>query len=231
MSNRSTGLRRWFEDHPLRWGLILVGIFAFLRFFQTLTWKNWFGSLDFPTSPQFALFLLAWFIILAIGLIVVGINRLTRTSWQSLGWSRRGLLKAIGLSLLGFILLYLNIILWSLIRGSTQQPEIIVPSTVRLLLVAFFAFGQPAWVEENLYRGFLQPLLLKRMNIWPAILIQAAIFSLAHIGYLNNLYDFGSSFVAGLILGWLRGREGNIAAPFLAHGLFWMMAAFMPAIQ
>jgi membrane protease YdiL (CAAX protease family) len=31
----------------------------------------------------------------------------------------------------------------------------------------------------------------------------------------------------GLILGWLRGRESSLVAPFLAHGLFWMMGAFM----
>jgi membrane protease YdiL (CAAX protease family) len=40
--------------------------------------------------------------------------------------------------------------------------------------------------------------------------------------------DFGSAFVAGLILGWLRGRDRSLVAPFLAHGLLWMMVAFSP---
>jgi membrane protease YdiL (CAAX protease family) len=82
-------------------------------------------------------------------------------------------------------------------------------------------------VEENLYRGYLQPLLVGRTNLWLAIVIQAAVFSLAHIGYLSNPFDFGSAFVAGLILGWLRKRESSLIAPFVAHGLFWMMGAFM----
>ena len=88
-------------------------------------------------------------------------------------------------------------------------------------------FCLSAWVEENLYRGYLQPLLAREMSIWLAIVVQAAIFSVAHFGYSSHLLDFGSVFVTGLILGWLRGRESSLVAPFVAHGLFWMMGAFM----
>ena len=205
-------------------------IFSFLRFIQTIVWQKWFSSLDFQVSSQFTLFLSVWFIILSVGLVIGGIVWLTRTSWRQLGWSRKGLLKAIGLGLLGFLLLSLNVIVWSIAKGSTQQPQMTTPSLSRLLLVAFFAFGQPAWVEENLYRGYLQPNLSRRMKLWSAIVVQAAIFSLAHLGYLSNILDFGQAFVAGLILGCLRGRNSNLVAAFIAHGLFWMTAAFMPVI-
>jgi membrane protease YdiL (CAAX protease family) len=121
-------------------------------------------------------------------------------------------------------------IVWAVAKGATEQPQMVVSSLSRLLLVTFFAFNLPAWVEENIYRGYLQPLLSQRMKLWLAIVIQAVIFSLAHLGYLSNPYDFGSGFGAGLVLGCLRGRESNIVAPSVAHGLFWMIAAFMPAI-
>jgi membrane protease YdiL (CAAX protease family) len=68
------------------------------------------------------------------------------------------------------------------------------------------------------------------MKLWLAIVVQAAIFSLAHLGYLSNPFNFGNAFIAGLILGWLRGQNSNLVAPFVAHGLFWMMAAFMPVV-
>jgi len=226
-ADKNKNLHRWFEKHPLLWGIVLVVIFSLLRFLQTVTWQKRFASLDFQVSPLFALFLSVWFVILSIGLIIGGIVWLTRTSWQQLGWSKKGLLKAIGLGLLGFILLYINVIVWVIANGSTEQPQVTIPSLSRLLLVAFFAFGQPAWVEENLYRGYLQPLLAKRMNLWLAIIVQAAIFSLAHLGYLSDPFDFGSTFVTGLILGWLRSRNSNLAAPFVAHGFFWIMAAFI----
>jgi membrane protease YdiL (CAAX protease family) len=229
LNNQNSYLRRWIAKHPLLWGIILVVIFSLLRFIQTITWQKWFLSLDFPVSPQFALFLSVWFIILSIGLIVGGIIWLARTSWQQLGWSLKGLPRAIGLGLFGFVLLYLNIIVWAIAKDPTQQPQLAIPNVGRLLLVAFFAFGQPAWVEENLYRGYLQLLFSQRMKLGFAIIVQAAIFCLAHLGYLSNPLDFGQSFIAGIILGWLRGRNSNLVAPFVAHGLFWLMVAFMPA--
>jgi membrane protease YdiL (CAAX protease family) len=230
LKSQAKDFRSWFEEHPLLWGIGLVVIFSLLRFIQTITWRKWFTSLDFQGSPQFTLFLSVWFIILSVGLVIGGIVWLPRTSWRQLGWSRKGLLKAIGLGLLGFLLLSINVVAWSIAKGPTQQPQLTVPSLSRLLLVAFFAFGQPAWVEENLYRGYLQPHLSQRMKLWLAIIVQATIFSLAHLGYLGNLVDFGQAFVAGIILGCLRGRNQNLLAPYLAHGLFWMTAAFMPVV-
>ena len=205
-------------------------IFSLLRFIQTVAWRKWFYSLDFQVSPQFTFFLSVWVIVLSVGLVIGGIVWLPRTSWRQLGWSRKGLLKAIGLGLLGLVLLSINVIVWSISKGSSQQPQFTVPKLSRFLLVAFFAFSQPAWVEENLFRGYLQPRLSHRMKLWLAIVVQAVIFSLAHLGYLSGPMDFGQTFVAGLILGWLRGRKSNLVAPFIAHGLFWVMAAFLPAV-
>ena len=230
MKSQARIVRRWFEEHPLIWGISLVVIFSLLRFIQTVAWRKWFYSLDFQVSPQFTFFLSVWVIVLSVGLVIGGIVWLPRTSWRQLGWSRKGLLKAIGLGLLGLVLLSINVIVWSISKGSSQQPQFTVPKLSRFLLVAFFAFSQPAWVEENLFRGYLQPRLSHRMKLWLAIVVQAVIFSLAHLGYLSDPIDFGQTFVAGLILGWLRGRKSNLVAPFIAHGLFWVMAAFLPAV-
>lgn len=91
----------------------------------------------------------------------------------------------------------------------------------------FFAFGLAAWVEENLFRAYLQSLLAGKMSLWAAIFIQAALFPGAHLGYTSHLLDFGSLFVTGLILGWLRWQASGVIAPYIAHGLFWLMGAFM----
>ncbi|HLB46261.1 MAG TPA: hypothetical protein VJL59_04460 [Anaerolineales bacterium] len=57
-----------------------------------------------------------------------GIVWLTKTSWQELGWRRKGLLKSIGLGLLGFVLMYINVIVWAMLKGNTEQPEMFAPS-------------------------------------------------------------------------------------------------------
>lgn len=227
MATKTKDYRTWLQNHRLLWGFMLVVAFSLLRMVETVTWRQWFGSLDFQESLSFALFLLFWFVLMSVGLIVGGIIWLTKTSWQELGWTRKGLLKSIGLGLVGFVLIYINVIVWAMLKGTTDPPETFAPSLTRLLLVTVFAFGLPAWVEENLFRGYLQPLLAGKMSIWLAIIVQAVIFSVAHLGYSSHLLDFGSTFVTGLILGWLRGRESSLVAPFIAHGLFWMMGAFM----
>jgi membrane protease YdiL (CAAX protease family) len=227
MVTKTKGYRVWVQSHSLLWGFILIVVFSLMRVVETATWRQWFGSSDFQESIPFALFLLLWFALMSVGLIAWGIVWLTKTSWQELGWKREGLVKSIGMGLLGFVLIYINVIVWSMLKGDTEPPAMISPSLARLLLVMFFAFGLPAWVEENLYRGYLQPLLAGKMSLWIAIVVQAAIFSVAHLGYLRHPLDFGSAFVTGLILGWLRGREASLVAPFLAHSLFWMMGAFM----
>ncbi|MCC6146450.1 MAG: CPBP family intramembrane metalloprotease [Anaerolineaceae bacterium] len=227
MTTESKNFRAWFQNNRLLWGGMLVVAFSLMRFIETAIWRQWFGSLDFQESPLFALFLLLWFVLMSMGLIAGGIVWLTKTSWQELGWVRKGVLKSIGLGVVGFILLYINIIVWAMLKGNTAQPEMFTPSPARLLLVMFFAFGLPAWVEENLYRGYLQPLLAEKMSVWPAVIVQAVIFSAAHLGYLSHPLDFGSAFVTGIILGLLRKRGTSLIAPFVAHGLFWMMGAFM----
>lgn len=189
-------------------------------------WKRWFTSLDFHNSIEFGLFLFISFIVLSIVLINGGIVWLPQMKWQQLGWYKTGLLKAAGFGFLGFILLSINVIVWGMVQGLPQQTQMSLPTLNKFLLVAFFGFSQPAWVEENLYRGYLQPLLTKHMKIWVAIVVQAAFFSLAHLGYLSDPIDFGQAFVAGLVLGGMRGRTSSLVAPYIAHGLFWLMAAF-----
>jgi membrane protease YdiL (CAAX protease family) len=208
--------------------LALVFALALLRAIQTRLWQYWFGSTDFQETIPFILFMLASFIVMSAGLIGGCVVRFAGISWRELGWQREGLIKAMAWGLLGFVLVSANVIVWSLAGGATPRPDYVSPSGGRLLVVAFFAFGVAAWVEENLFRGYLQPLLAKRLPLQVAIAVQAALFSAAHLGYTTNLMYFGSAFVSGLILGALRGRGRNLVAPYVAHSLLWMMAAFGP---
>ncbi len=227
MNKQIGNCQEWVQKHPLVWGLVLVVAFSLLRAFQAFTWRQWFDTVEFYETIPFALFLLGSFVLVSAGLISGGIW-LSKTSWRDLGWRREGLVKAIGLGLLGFVLLSINTMVWPFIGGATEPPALITPGPARLLLVAFFAFGIAAWTEENLFRGYLQPLLAKSAGHWPAIIIQALLFSAAHLGWITKPLDFASAFVAGLILGCLRGRDRGLVAPFLAHGLLWIMVAFSP---
>jgi len=230
MNKQTRNCQEWAQKHPLVWGLVLVVAFSLLRALQAFAWRQWFDTVEFYETIPFALFLLGSFVLVSVGLIGGGIVWLTKTSWRDLGWRRKGLVKAIGLGLLGFVLLFVNTMVWPFVGGATEPPKLITPGPARLLLVAFFAFGIAAWVEENLFRGYLQPILAKSVSLWMAIVIQALLFAAAHLGWFTRPLDFASAFVAGLILGWLRGRDRSLVAPFLAHGLLWIMVAFSPLV-
>jgi membrane protease YdiL (CAAX protease family) len=213
----------------IAFALVLVLAFALLRAVQTRLWGYWFGSTDLQETLPFALFLLGSFMVLSVGFVGGGVVRLTRTPWRALGWRREGAVKAIAWGLLGFVGTCVNVLVWNLVGGATSRPDYISPSAGRLLVVTFFAFGVAAWVEENLFRGYLQPLLARRLPLPVAITAQAAVFSVVHIGYTTSPIVFGSAFVSGVILGALRGRDRSLVAPYVAHGLLWMMALFGPA--
>jgi membrane protease YdiL (CAAX protease family) len=230
MNKEAKGFRDWVQEHRLQWGVVLVLILWLSRVLSVIFLPQWFKPFNIYETPSFTLLLLVWFILLSVGLVGGGIVWLTRTSWRELGWRREGLVKAIGLGVLGYILTFVSLIPIIMIQGGgAGQSGYASPSVARFLLVTFFAFGIPAWVEENLFRGYLQPLLAQRVNLWMAIVIQAAIFSAAHLGYASGLLQFVWLFVSGLIYGWLRGRNGSLVASFLAHGLGWMVLVFGPA--
>ena len=229
MDKETKGFRGWIQEHRLQWGLMLAIVLWLSRLFSVLLFPQWHRpALDFYETVPFALFLLGWFALLSVGLIGGGIVWLTQTSWQELGWRRESLVKAIGLGILGFVLNIVALMTLALIQGGAgQPPDYVSPSLTRFLLVTFFAFGIAAWIEENLFRGYLQPLLAQRVNLWMAVVIQAAIFTATHLGYATGL-NLVYIFVSGLIFGWLRGRERNLVAPYLAHALGWMMTIFGP---
>ena len=224
---KTKDLREWVQQHRLLWGLFLAVVIWLSRLSAEILFPQWHTpTLDFYETLPFTLFLLAWFVFFSVGLVGGGIVWLTRASWKELGWHREGLLKAIGLGVLGFVLNAIAMIPIALIQGSPEEPPAyMLPSLVRFLLVTFFAFGIAAWIEENLFRGYLQPLLVKRSNLIMAVFIQAGIFTATHLGYATGL-NLAWIFISGLVFGWLRGYHRNIVAPYIAHALGWMMTVF-----
>lgn len=72
----------------------------------------------------------------------------------------------------------------------------------------------PAIGEELVFRGVLQNQLMRRIaSPWAAILLSAAIFSLAHF----QLEGFLPRMLLGVLLGWLYWRTGNLWVSVLAH--------------
>ncbi len=81
---------------------------------------------------------------------------------------------------------------------------------VNLLMIAII----PALGEEMLFRGVLQPIMLKAFrNVHIAVVVTAFVFSAFHMQF----YGFLPRFFIGIILGYLFVYCGSLWLPILAH--------------
>src|SRR5262249_52441113 len=84
-----------------------------------------------------------------------------------------------------------------------------------LALVLFFSVVPP-FMEELLFRGFLQRRLLQRWHPAVAILVTSALFAIYH----GNLPQMIVGFTMGIWLGVIAWRTGSIWPTMICHG-FW----------
>jgi membrane protease YdiL (CAAX protease family) len=107
-------------------------------------------------------------------------------------------------------------------------------SIFTMILKPTIQISNAAVQEEPLFRGFLWVYLLQRgwkdHRIW---LFQAFLFWIAHIYYLPS-GEFYSLLIfpplAGLFLGWIAWKAGDIAPSMLAHGFFNGIVQIVPGI-
>ncbi len=88
-----------------------------------------------------------------------------------------------------------------------------------LLLVGFGFAVVNSFVEESIYRGIIWEALGKVFrNLYAVILLQAAVFGIAHIqGFPRGALGVAMAFVYGIMLGWLRNRSKGLLAPIIVH--------------
>lgn len=75
-----------------------------------------------------------------------------------------------------------------------------------------------AFIEEVFFRGWIHPLLRKRISALPTIVITSALFACSHIFVARTPFLI-AVFFPGCIMGFLRERHGNISTSTLFHGL------------
>lgn len=143
-------------------------------------------------------------------------------SWWSIGWAIGGVVLLLSISqLISFLLQYIGVM------GGTNQIEQIARSNPELLLylipLAIVLIGPG---EELLFRGGVQGRLRRSFGPFPAIVLASALFGLVHIPAVVARSAVGvggyvlTTFVLGLVLGWLYEHTDNLVVPALAHGVY-----------
>jgi membrane protease YdiL (CAAX protease family) len=217
-------------------GLVLLGAFVVLRAVLARAWDRYFPG-GYSTDPLFLAFLGGIFLLLSVGLVYLGFTRWVGIDLREWWFDRRQLRGDLLWGVAGIVLV-LAATLGSTLALTALFPELAsvgaagaAPSptvtagaasgfAVNLLLGWFFGFAIAAFQEETLFRGLLQSLLQERYGRIVAIVGQAAIFALAHLGYypVSVWPLLLVVFLVGLVTGWLVDRRGTLLPAGIAHG-------------
>ena len=77
------------------------------------------------------------------------------------------------------------------------------------------------WVEELFFRGFLYPVLARRLGLPAAVLLTSLSFMLIHISQLGGAWlPLLILFCVGTIFTLARAWTGSVAVPFVIHTFY-----------
>jgi len=214
-----TAILIWWEKDRLadfhidKLALAIIILFKPVETIIRTLWGNDKSGLAFPNPLGLAL----WTI--AIGLFItlrVGRLELPRIQAINIRWFIIGILGGIAVALLLGYPMSLQIDKSDL----TSKPELIAV-VVQVSLNFVFQLGYAAVTEEPLFRGFLwgyfRKLGWKEIWIW---LLQAGLFALSHIYYLNTAPISFWLIVptSALVMGVSAWRSRSIATSMAVHG-------------
>lgn len=97
-------------------------------------------------------------------------------------------------------------------------------------LLAFFAISVGPLMEELFFRGFLYPVLARRLGVLPAILITAIFFGGIHSPQYGYSWAVLIIFLVGVVLTTVRAVTKSVACGFLAHVGYNAMLMLLAAI-
>jgi membrane protease YdiL (CAAX protease family) len=87
-----------------------------------------------------------------------------------------------------------------------------------LAMIAGFSVTLGPLMEELFFRGFLYPVLARRVGMMAAIAITALGFAGVHAPqYGNSLTLISLLFLVGLVIGWVRATRNSVGAGMLVH--------------
>lgn len=164
-----------------------------------------------------------------IYLIILTILIIEKTGVSAFGFKIKNIGKSLLLGFLFFAILdgLALLISYIMIYVFTSQISVQSYSVLPFLLTMPFMTLSVGVSEEGLFRGYIQTHLEKFYTSKQAILIQAILFGVWHFVWglnpFNPVYMFsylGSTFLIGLLFGYLYSKTRNLAPLVFAHGLF-----------
>jgi membrane protease YdiL (CAAX protease family) len=142
---------------------------------------------------------------------------------DSLAWSKPGPFSVQSLAGVGLSVSLISAVLQRVL----QTPDVDTPFDKLLddpasrIAVGLFSVTFGPVVEELLFRGFLQPVLVGVAGVFPGILLTSVLFGAVHLGQYGNVWQTGVLLMlVGFVFGTIRHVSGSTRASAIAHIAF-----------
>jgi membrane protease YdiL (CAAX protease family) len=80
-------------------------------------------------------------------------------------------------------------------------------------------------VEELMFRGYILDAINRKHSDWTAIIWSSILFGLLHL--FGGAFYIGSTFIGGMIYGWIRVRTGSLLPSIAGHMMWNLMALYL----
>ncbi len=144
-----------------------------------------------------------------------------RPLFRTLGWVRTAFSPR-SLAAIGFGIFFLSIALQLIIRTpemhNTPFEKMLNSGLASRIVITIFGVTLGPAIEELLFRGFIQPVIVSAAGVLPGILITAAAFGFMHLA--QNSWQWQSGFtitLVGFAFGLIRHITGSTHASTISH--------------
>jgi len=139
---------------------------------------------------------------------------------ESLGWRKPGPFTTLSLAVTGVSLSLIVVVLqYALLTPDVDTPfEKLLDDPASRVAVALFGITLGPMVEELLFRGLLQPVLVSVTGVFPGILLTSVLFGALHLTQNAFIWQSGVLIMlVGFVLGTIRHLSGSTRASTIVH--------------
>ncbi len=175
------------------------------------------GWLDIAQKPISALLAqLITYIVVALYMILLLEGKYHARFWSAIRWNwpRRAAASLVGL---GVLMLAFDFLARFLPMPKTSPFDQFFAHPRDAYLTALFAVTLGPLMEELFFRGFMYPVLARRLGVVAGILLTALPFGLMHYLQYQSWAAVLIILLVGVVLTSVRAKTKSVAASFLAH--------------
>jgi membrane protease YdiL (CAAX protease family) len=231
------------DDLRVPWGWLEVALFVILGVIGSVvvTWGTaqvavrFFGANSNDvfgatmSTAKSVVVLISQAILDALAILYLYLMLLARTDapfWPSIGWRDMfppgaGKIRESALQFLagGAMLALVVSFAGGFLNSKETLPiEELLQARVSILLFGILGVLVAPLVEETIFRGFLYPVIARRLGVAAGIAITGTLFGLMHAAQLwGGWGQIALLILVGVVLTWVRARTGTVAASYFVH--------------